>query len=113
MLKSYLTDRHFYVKHGDEETSLHSIQAGVPQGSVMGPTLYLLYTADLPLTEGVVIGIFADDTAALAVDTCPSKASAKLQVCLDNISNWTRVWRIKTNETKSVHVSFTMRRILR
>ena len=76
----------------------------------MGPTLYLLYTADLPLTEGVVKGTFSDDTAALAVDTCPSKASAKLQVCLDNISNWTRVWRIKTNETKSVHVTFSMRR---
>lgn len=76
----------------------------------MGPTLYLLYTADLPLTEGVIIGTFADDTAALAVDACPIKASEKLQVSLDNISNWLRVWRIKANETKSVHVTFALRR---
>ena len=49
MLFSYLSNRHFLVKVNNEVTKLHSIASGVPQGSVLGPLLYVLFTADLPL----------------------------------------------------------------
>lgn len=55
------------VKHGDASSDLKIIQAGVPQGSVFGPVLYLLYTADFPTSKGIVTGTFADDTAILVV----------------------------------------------
>jgi hypothetical protein len=48
LLKSYLLSRHFLVKVGTDHSALTSINAGVPQGSVLGPLLYLFYTADLP-----------------------------------------------------------------
>lgn len=90
-------------------TNLRSIHAGVPQGSVMGPILYLLFTADLPISNDVLIGTFADDTAILASDPNPAFASHKLQMSLDKISSWTKRWGIRTNESKSIQVTFTTR----
>ena len=66
ILKSYLQNRHFFVKMQNEQSSLQSIDAGVPQGSVLGPILYLLYTADLPTSEKTTLSTFADDTAIMA-----------------------------------------------
>jgi hypothetical protein len=42
ILKSYLQERYFVVRHDEAQTSLHEIHSGVPQGSVLGPMLYLL-----------------------------------------------------------------------
>lgn len=109
-IRSYLSDRHFFVKHGEYITNLFKIKAGVPQGSVMGPTLYNLFTSDFPQTEGTLIGTFADDTASLASDCNPTNAASKLQRSLDNISVWLKKWRIKANESKSVNVTFTLRK---
>lgn len=110
ILKSYLTDRHFQVKYKSEQTSLFQVSSGVPQGSVLGPILYLLFTADLPIDNNVEMSTFADDTAILASHPDPTVASYLLQNALDNLQEWLQKWRIKVNETKSNHVTFTTRR---
>lgn len=109
-LKSYLEDRHFLVKYQDAHTSIFPVKSGVPQGSVLGPVLYLLYTADLPTTNGVVTATYADDTALLSMHEDPNQASQILQMNLNNIQTWLKKWRIQANATKSVHVTFTNRK---
>jgi len=86
------------VKYQDATTTLHKIQAGVPQGSVLGPMLYLLYTADLPTTNGAATVTFADDTAVIASHADPVIASQMLQTNLNAIQEWLKKWRIKANE---------------
>jgi hypothetical protein len=110
ILKSYLTSRHFYVKQGQATSTLYPIHAGVPQGSVLGPILYLLYTADLPTTPGALTATFADDTAIATAHNDPITASQTLQENLNNVQKWLKQWRIKVNETKSVQVTFTLKR---
>ena len=88
------------VRHGETISSLERIRAGVPQGSVLGPTLFLLFTSDLPTPHGVVIGTLADDTAVLSTAYRPQLASSKLQLCLNDLSKWLTKWRIKVNESK-------------
>lgn len=90
-----------YVKYDDAITALHEIYAEVPQGSVLGPVLYLLYTVDLPTHHRVTVGPFADDTAVLA--------SNILQTSLYKIEKWLRTWRIKVNESKSIQITFINR----
>lgn len=98
------------VKYRDEVTGLYPVEAGVPQGSVLGPLLYLIFTADIPTAPDSIMTTFADDTAILAVSEAPENATKKLQEALDKLQVWLKQWRIKANEVKSQHVTFTLRK---
>jgi hypothetical protein len=87
-----LHNRHFQAKVEDSYTDLLPVNAGVPQGSVFGPLLYLLYTADLPTSPDFTISTFADDTAVLATDPDPAIASHKLHINLLAIQHWLTKW---------------------
>ena len=61
--ESYLTDRKQFVYHNGESSSLKSISCGVPQGSVLGPLLFLIYVNDIPnMSSKLIFYLFADDT---------------------------------------------------
>lgn len=109
ILKSYLTDRLYLVRQRSECTDLFPINSGVPQGSVLGPVLYLLYTADLPTTRTTSVATFADDTAVLSSHFDPQAAARNLQTNLNMIQKWFKKWKIKPNEAKSTCVTFTMK----
>lgn len=85
----------------------------MPQGSVIGLLLYLLYTYDIPQPSGMTVATFADDTATLAVGNSEEEATNKLQNAVNKINNWTKKWRIKLNENKSVQIFFTNKKIKR
>ncbi len=107
-MKSYIEDRFFRVKKGNEYSHYLPINAGVPQGGVLGPTLYLLYTADIPNDEKSFIALFADDTTVAARNTSYEKAAESLQISLNQISKWAKQWKIAINENKSTRVDFTL-----
>lgn len=111
LLESYLSGRKFRVAHEEAFSGFYPALAGVPQGSVLGPVLYLLYTADIPTTENTFIGTFADDTVIMASDESQPKAVEHLQLALDKVSRWTMDWKIKLNELKSVHVTYALRHV--
>lgn len=110
ILKSYLGNRCYEVRHNTETSCMHQIKSGVPQGCILGPVLYLIYTADLPTADNTTAATYADDTALLSVHDDPRTASVNLQTHLTLIEKWFNKWRIKANKDKSVHVTFTLRK---
>ena len=78
LLRSYISERSFQVKLEDAVSNSYTIMARVPQGSVLGPLLYTLFTADLPSSNDTNIATFADDTVIMSNDCDHIKASQKL-----------------------------------
>ncbi|KAK7871524.1 hypothetical protein R5R35_010330 [Gryllus longicercus] len=110
ILRSFISDRFFQIKFGDEITPFHPVLSGVPQGSILGPVLYTLYTADLPQSPDVTTATYADDTALLASHENQETATRTLEEHLELINKWCKLWRIRMNETKSKCITFTLRR---
>jgi hypothetical protein len=83
-----LTERVFQIRVNNDVSNIHNIKSGVPQGSVLDPFLYLLYTADLPTTGNTVSATFADDMAILSANQDSLIASADLQKHINLLQKW-------------------------
>lgn len=88
VLKSFLEQRSFYVRVNEETSDINFVGAGIPQGSVLGPVLYTIYTSDLPVSDEVTTATYADDTALLVSNESPVNASNILQNHLDCVAKW-------------------------
>ena len=111
MLSSYLDNRFFRIKQHQEFSNLYPIESGVPQSSILGPMLYLLFTSDLPIPENSIVATFADDTCILADGENEIESTRKLQHAVNQLAEWTSKWNIKLNESKSSHINFTNKTI--
>lgn len=88
-IKSYLSNRRQYVKLGVGESADFIVNSGIPQGSHIGPTIFLLFINDLPsiVTDEVFLSMFADDVRVAKTIT-NSNDSMILQSAIDNIQRW-------------------------
>ena len=105
-LKSYLSGRSYCVIYGKGTSSVIQVTCSVPQGSVLGPLLFILYTADLAdlASEfGVKLHAFADDNQLhVHCDLSDVLSSViRLEQCVTAIGNWMSANRLKLNAEKT------------
>ena len=88
-LRSYLTGRRQFVQVASESSSKAEVKHGVPQGSVLGPLLFLIYINDLPksLRYGLPF-IFADDTALIYVERNPKALQKRNNIDMNLLLKW-------------------------
>ena len=102
--KSYLLDRKYYVQIGQEHSDCNDMNTGIPQGSILAPTLFTIYTAELYyILEGhkVESHFYADDTQILFEVNDPTDATNKLTEVLNSVKVWMNSRKLKLNIDKT------------
>ncbi|KAL4143249.1 hypothetical protein QTP88_005604 [Uroleucon formosanum] len=110
LTQSFLSNRSFRVRIEDKLSSLRDIQAGVPQGSCLAPTLYLIFTNDIPVNNKASVALFADDTMYLTSNHNANIAIIQLQRQLQQTSVWFKKWRLRINASKTIAILFSRKR---
>lgn len=109
LLESYLDNRRQFVSW-DERSSFNTVKCGVPQGSVLGPLLYLIYVLNLSKT-GLLAQYytFADDTVLVYTHHKHIELEHSINTDLKKYRQWLLRNNLKLNEKKTVYMSFRVR----
>ncbi|CAG2186826.1 unnamed protein product [Mytilus edulis] len=98
-IKSFLSGRKQCVRINNTTSTWSDVVSGVPQGSVLGPVLFLIFINDLPdVVEGIV-KVFADDCKVYS-KVSSDYERCKLQENLDRLCEWSDMWKLKFNAAK-------------
>ena len=105
--RSYLTKRQQFVSVSGFDSSKRFVLHGVPQGSVLGPLLFLIYINDLPnALSDCETNLFADDTCLLLSDSNLRILENRVNSDLVKLSQWLKANKISLNATKTEVVLF-------
>ncbi len=107
--KNYLNQRRQFVVIGDETSEYLEITKGVPQGSILGPILFLIYINDLPRATDLFTMLFADDTSFVVSGNNLNDIITKLNNELKKINNWFRANKLCLNAEKTKIMIFNKR----
>ena len=98
---SYLTNRTQYVEINNNKSGVEHIKCGVPQGSILGPLLYLLYVNDISKsTQGHILS-FADDTSMYISDSNIENLYRRANIAMDDLYDWFCANRLSLNPNKT------------
>ncbi len=100
--KSYLKNRNQFVRYQSCDSDMKYITCGVPQGSILGPLLFILYVNDIVATTSLFdIILFADDTTLLYSDPDIASKMDTINNELNEINNWFRANKLSVNASKT------------
>ena len=98
-INSFLSNRRQRVVVEGKSSSLENVNSGIPQGTVLGPILFVIFVNDLTGDLTSMTKLFADDTKVYReVNNCEDASS--LQEDVETLTTWSRVWQLPFNATK-------------
>lgn len=101
-IKSYLTNRKQYVRLEGKDSKFNNINMGVPQGSILGPLLFILYINDFYKTARLLkFVLFADDTTVYCHNSDVTQALQVASMGLNNIADWLAANKLSLNINKT------------
>ena len=106
LMKSYLTNRIQYTVVDNVVSKPHPIKTGIPQGSALGPLLFIVYIYDLPQASNFTTRLFAHGTILLMSSPNLKILLHNVNVQLGTIVTWLYNNKLCVNHTKSKHMIF-------
>lgn len=107
LLENYLQGRTQSVNYGGHFSDFLPITCGIPQGSILGPLLFIIYINDLHRVSKLLYFIlFADDTTILYKASNIEQLINNLNAELDHVSEWFQINRLSLNVSKSAYIIF-------
>ena len=107
-----------YLKNRQQCTIINKIKSeqcennyGVPQGSTLGPHLFLIYINDLPNASNLKVTLFADDAILICMDKNPNILQHKTNAELKKIEDWVKTNKLTINYKKTNYMIITKRKI--
>ena len=107
LIKSYLNNRKQFTCVNGTESKKQKVECGVPQGSVLGPLLFLLYTNDIGNCTDEEIKLFADDTNGFIFEENYSILKTKIKTLLLKLFDWAAANKLTINISKTCYTIFT------
>ena len=114
ILENYLKNRKQRVLLNGQQSDWGEVLAGVPQGSVLGPLLFLIYINDLPDDLCSSIKLFADDTSLFSIVSDVNKSFDELSKDLRSIEKWAYQWKMSFNpdpKKQATEIIFSRKKI--
>ena len=107
-IANYIKGRKAFTTYNNKTSTQRQFKTGVPQGGVLSPTLFNIYTSDIPSPPpNINITVYADDITITSTDTNKHIAQAKLQPYLQEIASWTQKNQLHLNPDKTTSTLFT------
>ena len=111
MISSYLKERTQSVQIGQTRSKTLEIEMGVPQGSILGPLLFILYINDFPhISKEITAYLYADDTAVFIEGTNESSLQNTVDIVMPKISEWFTANQLSINTDKTCYQIYSKRK---
>ena len=107
--KSYLSNRKQRVIINGQESDWQHTTAGVPQGSILGPLLFLVFVNDIVDNLKTTPFIFADDTSLMEAISDPRHSFVKANQDLATLSKWASQWQVTFNALKTEYMIISLK----
>lgn len=105
---SYLKNRQQYTLWNSTLSTTKSVEIGVPQGSILGPILFLIYINDISnISDKLQTVLFADDSMFYMIGDNPAELINKTNIELKKFSSWCLANKLTVNTTKTHYMLFT------